>query len=134
MNKPFDPQLFGANDPQSRSVVAEFYKSRGCLVRANPDQYGIDLFVTRKVEIERRPNWYGNRFPFETVHIPARKEKFFNEGCLYVVVNGGYDAMLTIDGSVILKHPRVRVPNKFMDDEFFYDVPSCKFKLWHLTE
>jgi len=127
--KKFDQKLFNENDPKAREVVKGYFKNQRYLVSDN-GQYDIDLLVGVGVEIERRPLWSGSNFPFATVNIPFRKEKFLKEARLkYFVVNNEYTYGLVIDGDEILKYPVKENKNKFVPSgELFYSVPREKFK------
>ena len=72
--KEFNKESHAANDKPAKDLVINFLKSKGLDAMENPDKYGIDIVVPR-YEVERREIWI-DEFPFKTVHIPARKEKF----------------------------------------------------------
>jgi len=130
--KPFSKGNHAANDKAGKKVVIEFLKSKGIQAIENPDEYGIDVLAAG-YEVERRtikrPYW-----PYPTVHVPYRKDKFFKWKCIYAVVvhhivnNDIYDSLMFCPSDVVAKSPVVEVPNKSVEkDEYFFDVP---FKEW----
>ena len=99
----------------------------------NPDRYGIDIVVPR-YEVERREIWI-DEFPFKTVHIPARKEKFLKHSIVYVVVNKDFDKLMFCRSEVIRQYDLIEVPNKSVPEgEYFYDVPIEKWRIYNTGE
>jgi hypothetical protein len=133
--KPFDQQLFDENDRIAKEAVRDFIKYQWNLEAIEGEKFGVDLVVKdgEKVigyaEVERRHNWVG-KFTFPTVHVPYRKRKFFEqapETALFAVSQDMSQAMWA-RGEDILASPIVKVDNRFMADEPFYDVPVDKWK------
>ena len=122
VKKAFDQELFEENDPKARKAVMGMLAGVGIETYENPNKYGVDLVVGR-YEIERRECWTGDKFPFQTVHIPRRKRKFFNTPIIYCIVNKEYTHMMYIDSGKIMMCPVREVKNKYVaEGEFFYDV------------
>jgi len=133
VRKPFSKSNHNANDGAGKKVVIDFLRSRGIDAMENPDDYGIDLMVA-KYEVERR-TIYTDKWPYKTVHVPERKEKFFKYNIYYVVVmhhetkTKTFDTLLFCETDVIKKYPLVEVPNKSVSKgEYFYDVPLSEWK------
>lgn len=133
--KPFDQALFDENDKVAKEAIRDFIKYQWGLDAIDGDKYGVDLVVRDgdKVigyaEVERRHNWVG-QFTFDTVHVPFRKLKFFEKGketALFAVSKDLSQAMWA-KGEDIVASPIVRVNNRFMSDEPFFDVPAEKWK------
>ena len=83
MSKQFDAVQYAADDPAKHTVIAWLRSNRidACV---NPDQFGIDINASRNgnkfdIEVEVKHNWSGKDYPFDTVHISTRKEKFARE-------------------------------------------------------
>ena len=83
MSKQFDAVQYAADDPAKHTVIAWLRSNRidACV---NPDQFGIDILASRnsnkfEIEVEVKHNWKGKHYPFDTVHISSRKEKFAHE-------------------------------------------------------
>jgi hypothetical protein len=132
--KPFDQQLHDDNDPPSREAVQEFITRAWGLKTEEGPKYDVDLYVIDKtgmykgaVEIERRHNWVDS-FPFKTVHVPYRKAKFFGFfPTILFVLRSDMKQGLWAHGSVIVESPVVKVDNKYVNDEPFFDVPLSKW-------
>ena len=125
--KQFNKESHAANDKPAKDLVINFLKSKGLDAMENPDKYGIDIVVPR-YEVERREIWI-DEFPFKTVHIPARKEKFLKHSIIYVVVNKDFNKLMFCRSEIIRQYNLIEVPNKSVPEgEYFYDVPIEK---WH---
>ena len=126
--KEFNKESHAVNDKPAKDLVINFLKSKGLDAMENPDKYGIDIVVPR-YEVERREIWI-DEFPFKTVHIPARKEKFLKHSIVYVVVNKDFNKMMFCRSEIIRQYNLIEVPNKSVPEgEYFYDVPIEK---WHI--
>ena len=131
--KEFNKESHAANDKPAKDVVISFLKSKGLDAMENPDKYGIDIVVPR-YEVERREIWI-DEFPFKTVHIPARKEKFLKHSIVYVVVNKDFDKLMFCKSEVIRQYNLIEIPNKSVPEgEYFYDVPIEKWRIYDIGE
>lgn len=133
--KPFDQALFDENDKIAKDAVRDFIKYQWGLEAIEGEKYGVDLIVRAGesiigyAEVERRHNWVG-KFTFPTVHVPFRKKKFFEmakETALFAVSQDMSQAMWA-RGEDILAAPVVKVDNKYLADEPFFDVPIGRWK------
>ena len=131
--KEFNKESHAANDKPAKDLVINFLKSKGLDAMENPDKYGIDIVVPR-YEVERREIWI-DEFPFKTVHIPARKEKFLKHSIVYAVVNKDFDKIMFCRSEVIRQYDLIEVPNKSVPEgEYFYDVPIEKWRIYNIGE
>ena len=131
--KQFCKENHAANDKPAKDVVINFLKLIGIDAMENPDQYGIDIIVPR-YEVERREIWI-DKFPFKTVHIPARKEKFLKHSIIYTVVNRDFNKIMFCTSEVIRQYNLIEVPNKSVPEgEYFYDVPIEKWRIYNTGE
>jgi len=131
--KEFNKESHAVNDKPAKDLVINFLKSKGLDAMENPDKYGIDIVVPR-YEVERREIWI-DEFPFKTVHIPARKEKFLKHSIVYVVVNKDFDKIMFCRSEVIRQYNLIEVPNKSVPEgEYFYDVPIDKWRIYNIGE
>ena len=131
--KEFNKESHAANDKPAKDLVINFLKSKGLDAMENPDKYGIDIVVPR-YEVERREIWI-DEFPFKTVHIPARKEKFLKHSIVYAVVNKDFDKIMFCRSEVIRQYNLIEVPNKSVPEgEYFYDVPIEKWRIYNTEE
>lgn len=146
-NREFDMKSFMENDQKGRESVIQFFKTKGISATDNPNIMGVDLilnglspasgrvFRNYGCEVSRSPTWNSdNEWPFDTHHIPARKEKFFNSECLYAVVNKNGSRIMFIVSYEILKHPIKEIPTKHRPEgELFYIIPLQKFTTYEIN-
>jgi len=143
INKPFSKSLHAKNDPESRKKVQAFFAEWDIILVDHPNKFDIDLITEKgevRVEVERRPIWKTGTFPFPTVHILERKEKFFREGKThYCIVSADYKWMGFISAQLITsfmtpKHLKEN-PNKYVSSgEYAYDIPTDKFEFYKLKQ
>lgn len=133
--KRFHKNLYDKHDP-AKKAVCKWLVDAGipCRVASTgKDRYGVDLIVERPdetygVEVEQRPDWKGEHFPFKTVHIPWRKLKLMAESTRYAVVNADETWIMAIMCSDILKHgKRVEKKTKYTDNEAFIEIAIGHF-------
>ena len=107
------------------------------VVTDNPNQYGVDLISedgTLQVEVEHRPPWSDEEFPFSEVNVPERKAKFLKEGKVqYVILSRDYSHLGIISGDAvkpfIVDENLALNKNKYVrNDEYFFKVPTSAFK------
>ena len=137
VNKPFNQALHDLCDPPARQAVIKYGKMKWNVdFRENPDIYGIDLLgyirniLCCYIEIETR-DWRNEslKCPYPSIHIPARKEKFFQKKhTLYFVVTRDFKSAYWIPTSEIIACEKKEVSNNSVKQgEYFYDVPISKF-------
>lgn len=143
MRKPFDKKLFEENDALARAAVTKHLESAGALVEANPDQYGVDLFVWMAnhefaVECEIKRVWGGPVFPWKGIQLPERKAKFVRSADMPVefwVLNNEMTHAIVIPGSALSGYTPVEVPNKYVAaGEKFYQIPLGECEMVVLCE
>ena len=131
INKEFNKESHAANDKPAKDLVIKFLKSKGLDAMENPNDYGIDIMVSR-YEVERREIWT-NKFPFQTVHIPARKEKFLKYNIIYAIVNKDFNKIMLCTSEIIRQYNKIEVPNRSVPaGEYFYDVPIKEWSTYNL--
>lgn len=131
----FDKQSFMDNDPVCRKAVKKALAMKwGIKLVDNPDPFGIDLLqydgdnIVAGYELERRQIWTTQDFPFDTIHIPARKMKYAKLPFMtyYVVVNKDISFALIMDLPQITKDEdnRDKWDHWFCDSglERFYNI------------
>ena len=129
--KSFNKESHAANDKPAKDLVIKFLKSKGLDAIENPDKYGIDIIVPR-YEVERREIWIDD-FPFATVHIPARKEKFLKYNIIYAIVNKDFNKIMLCTSEIIRQYNKIEVPNRSVPTgEYFYDVPIKEWSTYNL--
>lgn len=139
MRKPFEQDLHDKYDAPAKEAI-EKYLERACgvTVQANPDQYGVDLLITKDgklvgtAEVEVR-QWSPN-CPYPTIHVPERKTKFFSSRTLFFALTRDMQHAYWIETDKIKEHPIKEVRNiKVAEGEMFYDVPTNQFGFVDLT-
>ena len=136
--KPFDINLYNADD-NAKDLVIQWLKRYGYEVWVNPDKYGIDLIGIDvrgreiAVEVEVKHHWTGPHFPFRTVHVSARKQKFVRPNAYLVMVNHERTHVLTLDYETLSQARLVTKPTIYTTDEQFLqvDVEMAKIRKLH---
>lgn len=100
----------------------------GFVAWVNPDKYGIDVLATKNgdeygFEVEVKHNWRGEKFPYNTVHFSARKQKFIGFNQLFVMLNDERSCALVVDEQVLRAAKIVSKRTKYTDSELFIAVP-----------
>lgn len=128
--KKFSPHLHARHDGTAKNVAMQWLESQGHeSVVENPDPYGVDVLYeldgsSMQLECEVKLSWKGPKFPYATIQVMGRKQKYFNEGADLFMLNATGDAAFFIANEAILTSPPKIVPNKYVSEgEWFYDVP-----------
>jgi len=136
VRKRFSQSLHDSHDPQSRRVVKEYLAKQGIIVKDNPNKKGVDLVSedgTLQFELEHRPPWADEEFPFSDVNIMARKQYLGEGDICYIILSRDFKRLGIVSGEVLkeyikdsnLHHHR----NKHVyEGEYVYKVPTNKFK------
>ena len=132
MRKPFEKELHDLYDAPAKEMVAAYVERRcGVTVESNPDQYGVDLLVTKNgkligtIEVEVR-QWHPCQYP--TIHVPERKRKFFSENSLFFALTKEMTHAYWIQMKDIDQYPVREISNyKVARGELFFDVPTDQF-------
>lgn len=133
--KRFDPTLYAENDAAARSTVKELLKDTEFQVLDNPKKRGVDLLVYRNsqhianIECEIKKVWKSAEFPFESVQIPERKQKYaeLEQPTVFVMLNADKTSHLAVLGTTLLKSPKKEVPNKYVySGEYFFQVDKSE--------
>jgi len=138
--KPYEQSLSDRYDKPGREAVKKFLSKEWDLYAQDYKKYEVDLICTRNgkakifVEVEVRPSFRWD-FPFDTVHIPERKAKLFDNDLptIYFVVNNNFTKALWINANQITNCDLVENPNKnIKQGEYFYSVPKKRFQFARL--
>lgn len=136
--KPFDINLYNADD-NAKELVIQWLQGYGYNMEVNSDQYGIDLVGFNNegkpitVEVEVKHHWTGPHFPFPTVHVSARKRKFFSPDSYLVMVNHERTHCLTLNYEALSWGRLITKPTIYTTDEQFVEVTVDKAKIRTLT-
>jgi hypothetical protein len=134
--KPYEQARSDQYDTPGRAFVKNIAKLKWNVDAADYETYKVDLICKRNgvvigyAEVEVREP-YTDKFPYDTVHVPSRKDKLMANGLptVYFVVSKNFDRLMWIRTDKIEKYSQVEVPNKLVPNgEMFYDVPKGLFK------
>jgi len=135
--KPFNVNTYASHDDSGKQTVLKLLSQLGIEAEENPDRYGVDILgksVDNIWEVEKRPLWV-DEWPFSTVHIPNRKEKFLHPSMIYSVVNRDLNKVMFCSSTIISGCEQVEVPNKEVESgEYFYDVPLSEWQVYNVEE
>lgn len=135
----FSQELKDKYDKMGKDGVQRYYAERNLTAIPNPiSEFIIDMHVyddddklVAYAEAEVRPGWTSRRFPWDTVHVPFRKKKYFNEDVpsFYFAFNHDASIACVIDKTDILKSNFGLSDNKYQNKELFFKVPLHKTTL-----
>jgi hypothetical protein len=140
VTKPFSTSLYTKND-DAKHLVIEWLDEQGYDAHVNPDKYGIDLLGTERktgrkiqVEVEVKHNWSGEKFPFMTVHFPARKLKFVNPKSFFIMLNTERTHILVVSGAQVCHSRTIKKSTVYTATEDFMEVPITRCFIYPLKE
>ena len=135
VRKRFSQSLSDMHDPKSRQVVKEYLAKQGIIVKDNPNKKGIDLISedgSIQIELEHRPPWIDEDFPYSDVNIMARKQ-YLNQGNVdYIILSRNFKRLGIIKGKDVqpyivdsnLHHHRNK---NVYEGEYVYKIPVSAF-------
>jgi hypothetical protein len=138
IRKRFDTNLYSQNDSVARAKIKELFEGSDYKIVDNAKKTGVDLFVYKNgthilnIECEIKRVWKTKDFPYESVQIPERKNKYFklDKPTIFVMFNDDQSAYLAIKGKDLESSPLKEVPNKYVwKGELFFQVPLDKVTL-----
>lgn len=131
--KRFDPVLYSENDAIGRAKIKELLKGSEYQVMDNPVKRGVDLLVYKdsihigNIECEIKRVWRTTEFPYDSIQIPERKQKYaeLDKPTIFVMLNNDQSSYLAIKNTTLLASPKKEVPNKYVySGEMFFQVPK----------
>ena len=132
VRKKFDRNLYQKNDPHKEVVLSHLRVEEHAYWHVNPDRYGPDLQtiwddqITEYAEIEVKQHWRGGAiFPFPTLQIPSRKEKWLDLWLKFWILSADREYAISVGTDVLIEHStRQIVPNRYVRyGETFIVVP-----------
>ena len=132
--KKFDKELYKKYDESGKDQTKNFLRSKGWEVKDHPNKYAQDLVATKDgkeflVECEVKLVWNKPKFPFDTIQLPARKEKFFKNRTAFFIWNKALDDAIYFWSDHVKDIKPVEVKNKFVKSgEKFFQIPLDKTK------
>lgn len=129
MKKPFDQNLYDADDPAKQQIL-DWLISQGFNGEINPNQYGIDIIgdwdgSPWAAEVEVKHNWKDDYFPFKTVHFSARKLKFLEHPAdiCFIMLNHARTTALIVRKPYLQSAIIVTKNTIYTTEEQFIEVP-----------
>lgn len=129
--KRFDPQLYAENDAIAKDFIKNLLKGTAYQAIDNPKKRGVDLLIYKdsvhicNIECEIKRVWKDSVFPYESVQIPVRKEKYaiLELPTIFTMLNGTQSDYLCFTSQQMLASPKKEVPNKYVyKGEFFFQI------------
>jgi hypothetical protein len=103
--------------------------TRGLILVHLGDDFAVDLttrygppYLTFDTEVKH--SWDEDFFPFPTVDVPVRKQKYIKPGFSVVMFNDSLEYFTMIPGEVLLKAKREPKDTYRSVDELFFKVPT----------
>jgi hypothetical protein len=133
--KKFSQELFDQYDTKAREVVKTYFSKTDWKVVDNPDKYGPDLIATKDtyfIEVEIKNAWQNTTFPFTSIQLPQRKQKFtkLQYETTFLVLSKDLTQFIGVWGKELTEDRLVEVKNKFIPNgEYFFQVPLANTKL-----
>lgn len=127
-NKKFDSPLYEKFDQLGKNAVSKYLKKYNLVCKENPkSDYDVDLYIYKDGhhvacgEVEVRERWKSEIFPYKTLHIPFRKNKYLNNTVptFYFSLNNSCTTILVVSEKNILSSSIVKSSNIYKDDEVF---------------
>jgi len=125
--KPFDEEVFNRCDKPGIGALQKYFAGKGYDVQPYPEgEYGVDLLCMKMfmVDAEVREGWAEGPFPFETIHVPGRKEKFIRPGTWFFSIRKDLKVAMAVNSLLCTSERLVIVDNKYLQEECFYDIPA----------
>lgn len=134
ITKRFSQDLHDQYDEPARKAASEWMmRVHNLRAEPHPDKYWVDLVVYKNnklsgyAEVEVR-GW--SPCPYETIHVPHRKDKFFDSELptVFFALTKDLQNAYWIDAKYVVEHPVIEVKNKEVPHgEMFFDVPKKLF-------
>lgn len=135
----FNKSLYKQYDAIAKLSVMRIFKDlTKYVVEENNKKTGVDLLVFKNgkhvfnIECEIKNVWQTDKFQYDSVQFPERKEKFarLDLPTLFVMFNEDQSSYLVVRDKDLLSSPKVEVSNRYMKfGEYFFRVPIDKVTL-----
>ena len=137
MKRQFNKEAYDECDGKAREAISDFLKNLGFTVEKNEEDYKVDIKALRPEghELEVRTVWEGDKFPFDSIHIPYRKKKVIdsNRYVFFWVLRKDYKKAYVVDGRDV-QDTEVKNVKANGIWEKFYDVPLKEWSLITLKD
>ena len=133
--KRFDRVQYDADD-SAKMQVLQYLRSRNCIAKVNEDDYAVDILAEKNnhlyaVEVEIKHDWHDKTFPFTTLHIAYRKNKFLHDtrSVYFFVLNHQRTHALVVNGNVVQQARRIVKQTMHTNAEEFFEIPIEQARL-----
>lgn len=126
-NKKFDKILHDQYDDLGKKVVIDYLSRFNLVAKEGFNKYDIDLEVYKEnnligyAEVEVRTCWQNGHFPFDSLDIPERKWKFFEQNTkntVFYSVDKDLSAMFWCSADeIISKGSKIYKRNKYSQNK-----------------
>ena len=125
VKKRFDRNLYKLYDELAKDATRLYNQKIGNPLTDNPNRYKQDLMCSDyMVECEVKLVWGKEDFPYDTVQLPQRKEKFFDTLTQFYIWNKSLTRAATFWSEDVKQLTPVEVPNKYVyKGEYFFQIP-----------
>ena len=124
--KDFSQDLYDRYDKMGKDAATEHFKCWGINLIPHPNIKDVDFIMEDGtiLDVEVRPPWTGPIFPFSTIHVLKRKERYFNQKFFMMFINNNAEYALLLREYQIKDCPVEHKPNYLNKNEYVFDVPS----------
>ena len=133
--KRFDRVQYDAED-SAKMQVLQYLRSRNCIAKVNEDDFAVDILAEKNhhlyaVEVEIKHDWHDEAFPFTTLHIAYRKNKFLHDtrSVYFFVLNHQRTHALVVNGNVVRQARRIVKQTMHTNAEEFFEIPIEQARL-----
>ena len=128
MLKYFDRDQFARYDAHAKEVARQFWLKHGYNCIENPDEYGVDLRCTVRVEspdltLKQKKGGMALSSIIRPFPFPSERIKFTEDHVTFFVLNQGRTDAAVVNGKHLLKSPEVKVKNKMVPlGDYFFEI------------
>ena len=117
--------MYNLYDELAKDATKLYSEGQGQTLTDKPDKYRQDLVADdHLVECEVKIVWDSEEFPYDTVQLPQRKQKFFDKTTRFFIWNKSLTKAATFWSDDIKDLEPVEVPNKYVyKGEYFFQIP-----------
>lgn len=131
--KKFDSRLYKKYDNKAKQYAIKLLNKNNIVATENIDKKGVDLIAqngkkTFYVETEIKLAINNKKFLYDTVRLTFRKSKYcqLDKPTLFILFSKTGSKYFCIWSDTVLASPIVKINNKYMEKEMFYDIPIEK--------
>lgn len=124
--KGFSKSLHEKYDAMGRESALEHFKCWGIKLTPHPNEKDVDFIMEDGtiLDVEVRTKWTGPVFPYSSIHVLERKERYLDQKFLMMFISMDQNYALLLREHQIKKCPKKYSPNYLNKNEYVFDVPS----------